>query len=103
MAFDSAAFVGSVPELYDRHLGPMFMEPYARDLAARLQFRLRAVRCGGLPARGNVLSPCGRRCVFSSSTRVDVAQWFQESVARRRLRIASREGDSRTGRAEEQI
>jgi SAM-dependent methyltransferase len=30
------AFVGSIPELYDRHLGPVLFEPYARDLAGRL-------------------------------------------------------------------
>jgi SAM-dependent methyltransferase len=50
MAFDSAAFVGSVPELYDRHLGPVFMEPYARDLARRVEIpaagRLLELACG---------------------------------------------------------
>jgi SAM-dependent methyltransferase len=30
-------FVGTVPEMYDRHLGPMFFAPFARDLAARLE------------------------------------------------------------------
>ena len=29
-------FVGSIPENYDRYLGPVLFEPYARDLAARL-------------------------------------------------------------------
>lgn len=29
-------FVGSIPEIYDRYLGPVFFEPYATDLAARL-------------------------------------------------------------------
>lgn len=29
-------FVGQIPELYDRHLGPVLFEPYALDLAARL-------------------------------------------------------------------
>jgi SAM-dependent methyltransferase len=28
-------FVGSIPELYDRFMGPMLFEPYARDMAAR--------------------------------------------------------------------
>ncbi len=32
----NAQFVGSIPELYDRHLGPVFFEPYAADLCARL-------------------------------------------------------------------
>src|SRR4051794_9753061 len=29
-------FAGSIPETYDRFLGPLLSEPYARDLAARL-------------------------------------------------------------------
>lgn len=29
-------FAGSIPALYDRHLGPALFEPYARDLARRL-------------------------------------------------------------------
>jgi SAM-dependent methyltransferase len=32
----TTAFVGSIPELYDRYLGPVLFEPYARDLARRL-------------------------------------------------------------------
>jgi len=30
------AFVGSIPELYDRHLGPVLFEPYAIEMALRL-------------------------------------------------------------------
>jgi len=37
MANVDTAFVGSVPELYTRYMGPMFFEPYAADLAGRLQ------------------------------------------------------------------
>ncbi|MGE5182868.1 MAG: class I SAM-dependent methyltransferase [Acidobacteriota bacterium] len=29
-------FAGKIPELYDRHMGPVLFEPYARDVAARL-------------------------------------------------------------------
>jgi hypothetical protein len=29
-------FLGSIPELYDRHLGPVIFEPYAADLARRV-------------------------------------------------------------------
>src|ERR671932_600659 len=29
-------FEGPIPETYDRFLGPLLLEPYARDLAARL-------------------------------------------------------------------
>jgi ubiquinone/menaquinone biosynthesis C-methylase UbiE len=35
----TAAFSGSVPEFYDRYLGPVLFEPYARDLASRLPVR----------------------------------------------------------------
>jgi ubiquinone/menaquinone biosynthesis C-methylase UbiE len=31
-----ARFVGSIPELYERHLGPVLFEPYAIDLASRV-------------------------------------------------------------------
>jgi ubiquinone/menaquinone biosynthesis C-methylase UbiE len=36
MASSSSAFHGSIPEHYDRHLGPAFFEPYAKDLVSRL-------------------------------------------------------------------
>ncbi len=36
MPVNNAAFVGSIPENYDRHLGPVLFEPYAKDLAARV-------------------------------------------------------------------
>lgn len=32
----NAQFAGSIPAAYDRHLGPMFFQPYAEDIAARL-------------------------------------------------------------------
>jgi ubiquinone/menaquinone biosynthesis C-methylase UbiE len=31
-----AKFLGSIPDLYDRHLGPVIFEPYAKDMAARV-------------------------------------------------------------------
>ena len=36
MTDNHAAFVGSIPQNYDRYLGPLFFFPYADDLAARL-------------------------------------------------------------------
>lgn len=36
MQATDAKFSGSIPELYDRYLGPMLFEPYAEDLARRL-------------------------------------------------------------------
>jgi ubiquinone/menaquinone biosynthesis C-methylase UbiE len=32
-----AAFVGSIPEKYDRYLGPCLFEPFARDIVRRVQ------------------------------------------------------------------
>jgi len=32
----NAQFAGSIPAAYDRYLGPIFFEPYAEDIAARL-------------------------------------------------------------------
>lgn len=37
MTNQNTAFVGSIPENYDRYLGPVLFEPYAADLVARLK------------------------------------------------------------------
>lgn len=37
MSNQHAAFVGSIPENYDRYLGPCLFEPYALDIAERVQ------------------------------------------------------------------
>ena len=39
MADRDAAFVGSIPENYDRYLGPLFFHDYAALMAARLEVR----------------------------------------------------------------
>ena len=39
MPTNNAAFIGSIPEDYDRHLGPVLFDKYASDLAARLNLR----------------------------------------------------------------
>lgn len=36
MTDPNTRFDGSIPAIYDRHLGPMLFAPYARDLAARV-------------------------------------------------------------------
>jgi ubiquinone/menaquinone biosynthesis C-methylase UbiE len=51
-----AAFIGTIPRNYDRYLGPLFFQPYAADLAARLvsrpDLRVLEVACGtGLVTR----------------------------------------------------
>src|SRR3954466_13147818 len=46
----NAQFAGSIPSAYDRYLGPMFFQPYAEDLAARLKVddngRVLEIACG---------------------------------------------------------
>ena len=37
MKEEHAHFAGSIPTVYDRYLGPLFFQPYAEDLAARLR------------------------------------------------------------------
>lgn len=37
MSAGETAFVGSIPELYERHLGPMLFAPYAEDLTERVR------------------------------------------------------------------
>jgi SAM-dependent methyltransferase len=50
MPNNNVAFVGSIPENYDRYLGPVLFEPYAADIARRLN----------LPDDGSVLEiACG--------------------------------------------
>ena len=39
MTDPNAVFAGSIPENYDRHLGQVLFEPYARDLAERLEVK----------------------------------------------------------------
>jgi ubiquinone/menaquinone biosynthesis C-methylase UbiE len=37
MVNKNVQFAGSIPAAYDKYLGPLFFEPYAEDMAARLQ------------------------------------------------------------------
>ena len=39
MAHSDTVFAGSIPEVYDRHLGPFLFAPYAEDIAARVAER----------------------------------------------------------------
>jgi SAM-dependent methyltransferase len=50
MATEVPRFTGSIADLYERYLGPLLFEPYARDLAARVRVgaggRLLELACG---------------------------------------------------------
>jgi SAM-dependent methyltransferase len=65
MSSSDAAFVGSVPENYDRYLASVLFDPYAEDLAVRLPvcdgMRVLEVACGtGLVSRRLVERLAGR-------------------------------------------
>lgn len=65
MATSHSAFVGSVPENYDRHLASVLFDPFAEDLAGRLPVsdgsRVLEVACGtGLVSRRLVARLAGR-------------------------------------------
>jgi ubiquinone/menaquinone biosynthesis C-methylase UbiE len=66
-----AAFVGKIPEQYDRYLAPLFFNPYADDLAARLpvtdDMQVLEVACGtGIVTRRLVERLGGRGSVVAT-------------------------------------
>ncbi|HUK62398.1 MAG TPA: class I SAM-dependent methyltransferase [Dongiaceae bacterium] len=67
MTADPAAFTGSVPEYYDRYMGPVFFDHYATDLVARARPDLRGevleLACGTGRLTGPLLAglPAGAR------------------------------------------
>ena len=71
MATSHSAFVGSVPENYDRHLSSVLFDPFAEDLAARLPvsdgMRVLEVACGtGLLSRRLVERLAGRGALVAT-------------------------------------
>lgn len=92
MADDGAAFVGSIPELYDRYLGPLLFHGFADDLVSRLPItdpmRVLETACGTgivtaqlverMPTHGSVLATdlnesmiAQARTRFGADARVD--------------------------------
>jgi hypothetical protein len=68
MAETDKVFAGSIPVLYDRHLGPLLFEPYAIDMAERAA-RLAPKRILEIEAR-RVLAP-GGHYLFSVWDRIE--------------------------------
>jgi SAM-dependent methyltransferase len=54
-----AGFVGSIPELYDRHMGPVLFEPYAKELVKRVPERARVLEVAA--GTGRVTRALARR------------------------------------------
>lgn len=71
MAGRETAFVGSIPPTYDRYLGPLFFEPYAEDLVARLPvpppLRVLETACGtGIVTRRLVAKLSGQGSIVAT-------------------------------------
>jgi ubiquinone/menaquinone biosynthesis C-methylase UbiE len=71
MADATTAFVGKIPEHYDRYLAPLFFDPYADDLVARLAvsdgMRVLEVACGtGIVTRRLLQRLGGRGTVIAT-------------------------------------
>ncbi len=99
MAEAYAAFTGSIPENYDRHLGPVIFVPYAEDLARRVASELKTgslleIACGTgiLTERLDAALPAGVRITATDLNEPMLA------YARKRLgersRVAWRQADA---------
>lgn len=88
MTDKNAVFAGSIPENYDRHLGPVLFEPYARDLAGRVptaeKARVLELACGtGIATRHlRERLPAGSRLVATDLNQpmIDLARRKLEGV-----------------------
>ena len=69
MTSSAAEFSGSIPEFYDRQLGPVLFEPYAADLAARLP-RRDALRVLELACGSGIVTRRLREALPASATLV---------------------------------
>jgi ubiquinone/menaquinone biosynthesis C-methylase UbiE len=90
-------FVGPIPELYDRHMGPVLFEPYARDLAARVPKTARQILevaagtgrvtrhlLAGLPADGKLVVTDLNEPMLAEAQRrlpADPRLWWQAADA----------------------
>jgi SAM-dependent methyltransferase len=85
MSESHTAFVGSVPENYDRYLGPILFHPYADDLSARLPvtdgMRVLEVACGtGLLSRRLVARLAGRGTLVATDLNEAMIAYGQSQV-----------------------
>jgi len=83
MSAGHASFVGSVPELYDRHMGPAFFTPWAADLAARVDpARLPLLELAS--GTGRLTAPLLHRIGGAPLTALDL-NFAMQRVARSRI------------------
>lgn len=85
MSDPNARFDGSIPEIYDRHLGPLLFEPYARDLARRVE-RVAPRRVLEL-ACGTGIATQQLREVLPASTELVATDLNEAMIAHARTRL----------------
>jgi len=80
---DAAAFAGSVPGLYDRHLGPLLFEPYAEEVARRAaQWRPKRI-LETAAGTGIVTAALAQACPQAEIVATDLNQAMLDIAARR--------------------
>ena len=86
MSSGDVAFVGSVPEVYDRYMGPMIFEPYAVDIAGRVPpdaSKVLEIACGtGISTRAI-------RNALSAPARLIATDLNQEMINRARSKFTA--------------
>jgi ubiquinone/menaquinone biosynthesis C-methylase UbiE len=90
MAERNASFEGTIPELYDRHLGPVIFAPYAADLARRVA----AVGLGSPTleiACGTGILTQHLRASLPSSTRIVATDLNEPMLAYARTKLSEAE------------
>jgi SAM-dependent methyltransferase len=83
---NDAAFVGPIPENYDRYLGPFLFEPFARDVAAHVDWVAEAsvleLACGtGRLTRHLAGALTGGRRLTATDLNADMIRYAQSVVA----------------------
>jgi trans-aconitate methyltransferase len=85
MSTTDVIFAGSIPELYDRYLGPLLFEPYAEDLAGRLD-DLRAGRVLDIAAGTGIVTRALTR-VLPSTVEIVASDLNQAMLDRAAARL----------------
>jgi SAM-dependent methyltransferase len=81
----TAEFSGHVPAMYDRILGPVLFEPFARDVAARLPagqgLRVLEIACGtGIVTRHLARALAGRASIVATDLNQPMLDYASEAV-----------------------
>src|SRR5690349_13282503 len=82
----AAEFSGTVPATYDRILGPVLFEPYARDVVARLPagdaLRVLEIACGtGIVTRRLHEALAGRATIVATDLNEPMVEHARAAVA----------------------